>query len=303
MWRALFSTVLFGAQKMEQAKEISERIVLPSESESVAISVKVKTTALCYDRVWATSDQVVPKEVRVWGGSTAELDGRGLAADFNIKTNRAPIAAMVGPEDKKLEMMKATTDYGLGLLLRTIARSFSEKHRVPMTPVYDLASDRASAYQEGKYQVVTSMLSNLEIVDDGMLNWEQVLDFRRDEEARRKYGRFLHWLDKEMVGKSQNFIEDEITQRLEDYEWALKKHGIKTVLGTVEEALDGKYLIPAGVFTMAGHPALGFLAAGVLIGGKIVAKLLQTKLDYDDIERGPNSELSWLYEVKKLGRP
>lgn len=41
----------------------------------------------------------------MWGGSTVELDGRGLAADFNIKTNRAPIAAMVGPEDKKLEIM------------------------------------------------------------------------------------------------------------------------------------------------------------------------------------------------------
>jgi len=78
---------------------------------------------------------------------------------------------------------------------------------------------------------------------------------------------------------------------------------IKTVLGTAEEALDGKYLFPAGAFTMAGHPALGFLLAGVLIGGKIVVKLLQTKLDCDDVERGPNAELSWLYEVKKLGRP
>ena len=287
---------------MEQAREISEPIILPSEGESVAISVKVKTTALCYDRVWATSDNVAPREVRVWGGSAAEIDGRGLAADWNIQTNRAPIVAMTGPANKRLEMMKAATDYGLGSLLRTISRSFCDKHSVPMTPVYNFASDRTSAYREGKYEVVTSILSNLEIVDDEMLTWTQVLEFRQDEEARRKYKRFLHWLDKEMLGKSQNFIEDEIIERLEAYEGALKKHGIKTVLGTVEEALDGKYVIPAGIFTLAGHPALGFLTAGVLIGGKIVVKLMQTKLDYDDIERGPNSELSWLYEVKKLGR-
>jgi len=281
--------------------EISERIILPAEGESSAISVKVKTAALCYDRVWATSDQVVPKGVRVWGGSSAELNGRGLAVDFNIKTNRAPIAAMVGPENKKLEMMKAATDYGLGLLLREIARSFSEKHHIPMTPVYDFASDRASAYHEGKYQVVTSILANLEIIDDGMLTWPQVLDFRQDEEARRKYRRFLHWLDKDMVGKSQNFIVDEIAQRLEGYEWALRKHGIKTVLGNVEEALDGKYILGAGGIALAGHPILGILTGGLLVAGKVTVKLLQIKLDYDGIERGLNSEISWLYEVKKLG--
>ena len=104
-----------------------------------------------------------------------------------------------------------------------------------------------------------------------------------------------------MLGKSQNFIEDEITQRMEGYECALNKHGIKTVLGTVEEALDGKYLIPPGLLTLTGHPGWDLLAAGLWIGGKIVVKLLQTKLDYDNVERGPNSELSWLYEVKKLG--
>lgn len=126
---------------MEQARDISERIVLPLEGESVAISVKVKTTALCYDRVWATSDDFVPREVRVWGGSAAEIGDRGLAADWNIKTNRAPIVAMVGPSKKRLEMMKAATDYGLGVILRTIAHSFSDKYNVPMTPVYDFASD------------------------------------------------------------------------------------------------------------------------------------------------------------------
>jgi hypothetical protein len=282
------------------ARGIFERIALPSQGERAAISVKVKTAALCYDRVWATSDDVVPKEVRVWGGSTAELDGRGLAADFNIKTNRAPIAAMVGPEDKKLEMMKAATDYGLGLLLRKIARSFSEKHGVPMTPVYDLASDRESAYHEGDRQVVTSIVSNLEIVDERMLTWEQVLDFRCDEEAQRKYRRFLHWLDKEMVGKSQNFIEDEITEKLEDYAWALRKHGIKTVLGTIEEALDGKYFLGASGVALAGYPELGALAAGVVIAGKMIVKLLRRRLEFEDVERGANSEISWVYELKKL---
>lgn len=123
------------------------------------------------------------------------------------------------------------------------------------------------------------------------------MQFRDDEDSQGKYKRFTHWLDKNMVGKSQSFIEDEISIRLENYEQALKKHGIKTILGTIQEALDGKYLLSAGALTLAGHPALG---AGLIIG-KILVKLAQTKLDFDDVERGPNSEISWVYEAKKLG--
>jgi hypothetical protein len=42
-------------------------------------------------------------------------------------------------------------------------------------------------------------LENLQIVDEKGLSWDQVVSFREDTEARKKYRRFLHWLDKEMV--------------------------------------------------------------------------------------------------------
>lgn len=284
----------------------TEEILLPRRGESSAITLKVKTAALCYERIWSTSDDVVPKSIRCWGGSPAELDGRGLAADWNIKTKRAPIAAMCGPEEKRLQLLRASTDYGLGLILREIAKSFSTKQNTPMIPIYDLATDKDSAYHEGDRQVAVATLANLEIVDEGQLTWEQVLEFRADKEAKRKYERFLHWLDKEMLGKSQAFIEDEISMKLEDYERAIKRHGIKTVIGTIEEALDGRYLLGAsgvaGSLTLAGHPVLGMLVAGLLVGGKMGVKLMQTKLDFDDVERGLNSEISWVYEAKKLGK-
>ncbi len=281
----------------DKNSKISEQVLLPLEGERAAISPKPKTAALCYDRIWSPSDTVVPKVIRCWGGSPAELNGRGLAADWNIKTNRAHIVAMCGPEEKRLQLLRASTDYGFGLVLREIARSFSTEHGIPMVPIYDLSADRNSGYCEGERQVIVATLSNLQIVDETNLTWNQVLEFRKDKDIRNKYKRFLHWLDKEMVEKSQSFIEDEIVIRLEDYEQALKKHGIKTILGTIQEALDGKYLLGAGVLTLAGHPALG---AGLIIG-KVLVKLAQTKLDFDDVECGPNSEISWVYEAKKLG--
>ena len=274
-------------------------IVLPSAGETAAISLRVKTAALCYDRVWAVSNNVVPDDIRVWGGSDAELGGEGLAADWNMKTNRAPIAAMHAPDDKRLAMMAAATDQGLGWTFRQIAHSFQLEHGTSMTPIYDLAKDNETAYKEGQREVVVSTISKLAIVDEGALTWEQVKEFRNDDEAKRKYRRFLHWLDKDMVGKSQSFIEDEISERLEDYGWAIKKHGMKTVLGTIEESLDGKYLLGATV-ALHGDPAIGALLAGLVLAGKVFVKLRQTQLEYEDVERGPNSEIAWLYDLKKL---
>ncbi|MBN1505661.1 MAG: hypothetical protein JW955_02380 [Sedimentisphaerales bacterium] len=284
---------------MGRASEISDRILLPGDDETVAISAKVKTTALCFDRVWGTGDDVVPHAIRVWGGSDAEFDGRGLAVDFGIKTSRAPIAAMIGPDDKKLQMMRAATDEGFGSLLREIACSFAEKHHVTITPVFDRVTDRTRAYHEGRREVVTSVLSNLAIVDEESLSWDQVIEFRNDEDAKRKYRRFLHWLDKDMEGRSQHFIEDEIAQKLEDYGWAIKKHGVKTILGTIEEVLDGKYVLTVSGLAVTGGP-MAALVGGLLVAGRVAVKLLHTRLDYDDVEKGANSEISWVYEAKGL---
>jgi len=74
----------------------TEEILLPRKGESAAVTLKVKTAALCYERIWSTSDDVVPKSIRCWGGSPAELDGRGLAADWKSKVERGKLASARG---------------------------------------------------------------------------------------------------------------------------------------------------------------------------------------------------------------
>jgi hypothetical protein len=53
---------------------------------------------------------------------------------------------------------------------------------------------------------------------------------------------------------------------------------------------------------LAGHPTFGILAGAGLILGKVGVKLAQVLLDFNDVERGPNSEISWVYEVKRLDK-
>lgn len=338
--------------------KVKEEILLPEKEQTVAIAAKNKTAALCYDRIWSLSkrlidceqEDLVPKEIRCFGGTDVELNAvswidyisiflkklRRLTAhmrsskDVNAaikKYMRKPLPNYAGldnllperlkdiPWDKAVKIFRSKfepkidrsirDDYG-GLILRSVAKSFAAKYGIPMATLFSTIDDRNEEYQEGNREAVCAVLSNIEIVDEDNVSWEQVLEFRKDKEVCNKYRRFLHWLDKEMVGKSQAFIEDEVSQKLQDYEQALKKHGIRTILGTIQETLDGKYLLgaagAAAPFALAGDPVLGALAGAGLIVGKVVVKLIQTKLDFEDVERGPNSEISWVYETKKLGK-
>jgi len=303
-------------------------IVLPRKGETVAISFQDKTAALCYDRIWSTGhkdsfNEIVPKEIRCFGGTEPELEvcaaltyGKEVLEEIFSKED-----SEMGDKVEKLtkKVSRAEAIHALeffkkyllpdiytapDIISRNISRAFSDKYKIPMIPVFSSEMERDRQYYEGKKEVVIASLANLDIVDEREVSWEQVLEFRADKENRDKYRKFIHWLDKEMVGKSQAFVEDEIAMRLEDYEKALKKHGIKTIVGTIQEALDGKYLLGASGITagvaLTGHPTLGLLTTGILVGGRVAVKIIQEELDFDDVEKGQNSEISWVYEAKKL---
>jgi len=194
--------------------------------------------------------------------------------------------------------------HGASYVQREITISINGCFGIHTVNIYESENARKNEFNEGDRRVIVATLEGLGLVDEFALTWDQVLDFRKDVNNRHKYVRFLHWLDKDMIGKSHAFIEDEISLRLEDYERSLKKHGIKTVIGTVSEVLDGKYIlgssgIAAGL-SLSGHPVLGSLVGAGLLIGKIAVKVSETALSFDDKELGSNSEVSWVYEVKQL---
>jgi len=309
---------------MNAEHKIPRRILLPSKGETVAkttIATNAKTAALCYDRILAPdlpplTGEDIPDSIRCCGESPFEkelikiyecgkrlekIKGRPIT-DEELKSAAKGFLQYITflssgmPSNSSLwDLFEASP--------RVYAKSFSETYGIPVTVIYASEKERDSFYKEGDRKVVVSIMTDIEIVDEGKLTWQQIIEFRKDKKSLQKYRRFLHWLDKEMIGKSQAFIEDDIAQKLEDYESALNKHGLKTVLGTIEEALDGKYLLGTssviGTFSLAGYPGLGVLAGAGLIVGKMVVKLGQMWLDVDDAEHGANSEISWVYEVKE----
>ena len=108
------------------------------------------------------------------------------------------------------EILGLAIDSGLANTLRKVANSFSESHGVAMTLIYDWMKHRNNAYGKGDHRTVIATLSNLQVVDESQLAWEQVIEFRNDKENQEKYKRFLHWLSVHLAGWSQALVDEEI---------------------------------------------------------------------------------------------
>ena len=124
-----------------------------------------------------------------------------------------------------------------------------------------------------------------------------------DVEAKLKLRRLRHWADLSIRNKSISFISDEISLRLEDHDWALKKHGIKTLTGTLSDLLDPKVLIAAGAaagsLTLAGADFWAAVGAAGILVGRAALSVTTMLMDRAELRR---NEIAVIHEIKSLGK-
>lgn len=306
---------------------------LPKQGETAAFAIdNPKTAALCYDRVWDLFGKIVPTDIRFYGDSGPEeyLYGRrdsGWGSIFHKKIHdisewndskfsfeffreESPVYSNMrnvlegGLQDRTKRRNTSNHRNSRLTNLRLLRDEFRNFYKVQVVPIYPSSAAFNFDYPNSTESNIglVAALTNLHIVEEDSLSWDQVREFRIDKENRKLYRKLLHWLEKDLLGRPQSFIEDELSIKLENYESALKKHGIKTILGAISETLDGKYMLGAAGVAAAGsileNPTLGLLAAGIITLGKVAAKIAEVFIDRDDAEKGPDSEIAWVYEIK-----
>ena len=152
----------------------------------------------------------------------------------------------------------------------------------------------------------------MKIVDESSLTWEHVLAIRKDPEAMRKLRQMMHWLDGAMLGRSINFIEDEIGKRVDSYEEGLKSTGAKVREGRIAflTALPNWAALSALTTGVAANAALlgstGTAAVMSLVATLSGLTLLGGKLHHEcrsirrtDDESREKNEIAYLYEIQK----
>ena len=176
------------------------------------------------------------------------------------------------------------------------------KNGMNVVPLYDSTEARDSEYKSGDQGVIVAIANGIIVVDEDSLNWEQVREFRCDNIARTNYRRFIHWLDKEMIGKPTAFVADEISSRIEKYTWALRKHGIKTIIGALEQTIKPSMIasattVGASLQYFLNQPIYSLLASGGLLLGSVVLSISKVALSQKDIAMS-HREINYVHQVK-----
>lgn len=277
--------------------------ILPTATQSIAISFHApKTAALFFDRIWwcpALRDPP-PDEIIVYGATDTEVWPAAIGSFF-----RPPLwdwELVQGTFQEASPISEIWNYAGPGVC--AYADALFREHGLKAIPMYESPAALEREYRVGDTEAIVIAVQNLSIVNETALQWEQVMEFRSDPAAVTKLRRMRHWLDREFVGKPIPFVTDALAVRLEDYEWALKKHGIETVLGSLADLLDARFLPAASVATAGLAVAGGEFwaavgAAGILVGKAAVS--VTTKLvDLKDRKRGKYAEIAFIHEMKRL---
>ena len=278
-----------------------QRPRFPGANESIAISLNSpKIAALAFDKILKLMPygRLTPDEVSFSCSSMFEQLLMCVAVLKHIAKKRGLIS---DGSEVSYEQAQENIQLFVRLLSEDIGNVLG---RVP-TAYYDSYGAFAGEYTDGPQHVIYATLHDIPTVSESQLEWEQVLEFRNDIDARLKYRRLVRWLGDELKAKTASEVQDSLLIKLDDYEWGLKKHGIKTATGTLSCVLDPAFLsatsVVAGAAGVACGPLLGALAGVGIVFGKALVSFGEQYVDSFDNRRGTNFEVAYIRDVIKKG--
>lgn len=140
-------------------------------------------------------------------------------------------------------------------------------------------------------------VENLPVVDESGTSWEQVLEFRKDQKALGHHRDLRVWLYHVPDAESEGHVQDVIGQKIDDYTSAIRKQGLRTVLGGIASLTA----VAAGstLASLLGKDLGELLQAGLLAASGVSAGVAKRLVDLSEIERGDNREVAVIYDAKR----
>ena len=296
----------------EMFDESYGQAVLPTPSESCVVALdNPRTAALFFDRVWTPfPGRWLPQDIEFYGGTELEVWNSVLVSalsvhgemkdhletmDLSSFFQNSPISEALGTIDGD--------DVGSWGMARLLASAIKTKHGLGVLPMYSSDAERISAYSMGDRRTLLAVVDNLEVIDESHLSLEQVSHIRSDKEAAAKLRAFRHWVDSNFEGKPLDFVIDAVGIRYEEYRKSVRKHGVKTIIGSMKSLLDPTFIGSAAVIGSAVGAHYGALfglgGAAVSIVGKTVLSVVENFNDLSDAQKGPGAEVAFVYELEK----
>lgn len=177
-----------------------------------------------------------------------------------------------------LALKGVNIDYAAAEHITVLLNKFMDDFDLWTTPF--VCSDRLFSAEDIDRSEIVISLASLKLVDVDRCSWEQIFEFRRDEEARDKLRRLRLFAYENYAGKSKDYVEDDILKRMADYDQAVKQWGFETTQGALNMLLNSKImggaLTGSLVSTLFGAPILAVATAaagGTLEIGRIALEV------------------------------
>ncbi len=259
----------------------TNNLLKPRNTLAVTLD-RPKTAALAFNRVYAPNDLGVPGEITpgfVWLQKDMLIHAKMTRSDGTPDPN-ALIAGITRPTLN--QHLKTDKDALFGALAR-------EGYR----PI-EFLDNLEQTYSAGKDRYIFAVLDGYVEIEETNLNWEQVIEFRKDAEAFLAYQALVGWFDKECKEMERRQAEQHVFQTYENGRAALLKHGIVPSYGTVGTLLTAA-IVPW-------FSPLSFWGAGIastLSGLGVAAKLWEGHLQKKETKR-LNAPLAYIQKLQTL---
>jgi hypothetical protein len=303
--------------------------LFPSPSDTLVYTEygSRKRAALLFDRQYIASDpeDEIPAELRF---TVPDLDEAILALTEKLATCYASLRRndfkqwldtltelgdsnfvtatfdLVGARvNGSIDQIKSAND-------KMAAQAFSARWRLfsnfglSVVSLFPFVDDSDRALRQGTSIAFNAAINNIPAVAEDDLTWDQILSFRQDAEAVRKFRALRTWLVNSVNAASISEAQEIIAKKVDDYEWAIKKHALRTVTGGLTNVLSSETFVSVatgtGIATLLHKPAFAIISSGLVIAAKIGAWVEERRIDLKDIEHGPNSEVALICEARRL---
>lgn len=135
-------------------------------------------------------------------------------------------------------------------------------------------------------------INNMPTIVEEKLKWRQVLEVRKDESSVKKIRRLRNWINSELNGKTRSEIAELLGQAIDDYIFALKKHGIMTTVGGITTVLSSSASIAEA---LSGEFAVQ-LSAGLVVSAGLITYTASQLSDFFENKRAP---VAFIYEIQQ----
>jgi len=140
-----------------------------------------------------------------------------------------------------------------------------------------------------KFDSIAFCIEGIPEIIEEKLKWAQVLELRNDKNEQKKLRRFRNW----MIGlndKTGSEIQDIIGQSIDDYKFALRKHGVLATTGALTTVVS----VATSIEGISSGNAIETLTAGLAIATGITVFTINEAINFAECRRAP---VAFIYDV------